>query len=425
MGDGLWPGQRTHWLSAPRQGPGVPKGHDVRRIRLQPDRSLKPTRDRDAIGRAQDDPPPLARNRDGTMSLETRIRSLEETIRQVRERDAPPNEESAKNWVILPILKHLGWPGDDPEHVLFEHVVGKGRMDIALRTGGRMVAFIEAKAPGKSLGDHVTQMLNYAFLAGVDICVLTTGLEWWLFLPLEKVPPMDRRFAVLKIAKGSAREFAGQMLGFLGREALAGRDAERRAKEALTALRHEERLKKEVPRVWREMTAVADPELVELIRKRVNQKAGLQPTASQVASILGLAVPRSTNLHPVKPSPVGPPPEPETEPTKQRRAPAPIRSYRLWGSKTAVKTWKDMLVGVFVALHTRHEVEFLTTARSLWGKHRPWVSNDLGELHEPRIIGQTGLYAETHLSAKAIQRRCHRLLHAFGYPDGDLEVLQD
>ena len=84
-----------------------------------------------------------------------------------------------------------------------------------------------------------------------------------------------------------------------------------------------------------------------------------------------------------------------------------------------------MLVGVFVALHTRHEVEFLTTARSLWGKHRPWVSNDLGELHEPRIIGQTGLYAETHLSAKAIQRRCHRLLHAFGYPDGDLEVLQD
>ena len=304
MGDGLWPGQRTHWLSAPRQGPG----------------------------------------------------GAQRT------------------------------PGDDPEHVLFEHVVGKGRMDIALRTGGRMVAFIEAKAPGKSLGDHVTQMLNYAFLAGVDICVLTTGLEWWLFLPLEKVPPMDRRFAVLKIAKGSAREFAGQMLRFLGREALAGRDAERRAKEALTALRHEERLKKEVPRVWREMTAVADPE---------------------------------------KPSPVGPPPEPETGPTKQRRAPAPIRSYRLWGSKTAVKTWKDMLVGVFVALHTRHEVEFLTTARPLWGKHRPWVSNDLGELHEPRIVGQTGLYAETHLSAKAIQRRCHRLLHAFGYPDGDLEVLQD
>ena len=43
------------------------------------------------------------------MSLETRIRSLEETIRQVLKRDVPPNEESAKNWVILPILKHLGW----------------------------------------------------------------------------------------------------------------------------------------------------------------------------------------------------------------------------------------------------------------------------------------------------------------------------
>ena len=354
------------------------------------------------------------------MSLEMKIRSLEETIRQVRKRDVPPNEESAKNWVILPILKHLGWPSDDPEHVLFEHLVGKGRMDIALKTSGRMVAFIEAKAPGKSLGDHVTQMLNYAFLAGVDICVLTTGLEWWLFLPLEKAPPMDRRFAVLNIVTGSARECAEQMFRFLGREALAGRDAERNAKEALTALRRHKRLKRVVPRVWKEMTTEPDAELVKLIRKRVNEKTELHATVSQVASILGMAVRQGPV---VEPPPVKPPHKPEPGPTRPRRAPAPIRSYRLWGNETAVKTWKDMLVGVLVALHTRREVEFLTIVRPLWGKHRPWVSNVPGELGEPRVIGQTGLYAETRLSAKAIRRRCDRLLHAFGYSADDLEVL--
>ncbi len=398
----------------------MPGGNDVRRIRLQPDRSLKPACDRDAIGRVSGDAS-FTPQLDGTMSLETRIRSLEETIRQVRKRDLPPNEESAKNWVILPILKHLGWPSDDPEHVLFEQVVGKGRMDIALRTGGRMVAFIEAKAPGKSLGDHVTQMLNYAFLAGVDICVLTTGLEWWLFLPLEKAPPMDRRFAVLKIVTGSARECAGQMFRFLGREALAGRDAERSAKEALTALRHEARLKKAVPQVWQEMTNETDAELVKLIQKRVSEKTGLHATASQVASMLGMAVPEDPV---VDQPPEKPPPGHKSEPTGSRRAPASIRSYELWGNKTAVKTWKDMLVGVFVALHTRHEVEFLTTARPLWGKYRPWVSNVPSELRKPRAIGQTGLYAETHLSAKDIQSRCHRLLQAFGYSDNELEVLK-
>ena len=294
-------------------------------------------------------------------------------------------------------------------------------MDIALRIDGRMVAFIEAKAPGKNLDDHVTQMLNYAFLAGVDICVLTTGLEWWLFLPLEKAPPMDRRFAVLKVETGDARECAGQMFRFLGREALAGPDAERSAREALTALRHEKRLKKVVPRVWREMTSVTDPELVQLIRKRVHEKTGLHATASQVASMLGMAVPQGTVIDP---PPVEPPPGNDTE-QKKRGKPAPIKSYRLWGHETAVKTWKDMLVGVFGALQARHEVEFVTTARSLWGKHRPWVSSVPGELREPRVIGQTGLYAETHLSAKDIRRRCHRLLEAFGHPASALRILHD
>lgn len=359
------------------------------------------------------------------MSLDVRIGSLDETIRQVRKRPPPPNEESAKAWVILPILRHLGWPSDDPEHVLFEHGAGKGRMDIALRTGGRMVAFIEAKAPGKSLGDHVTQMLNYAFHEGVDICVLTTGIEWWLFLPREKGPPMDRRFAVLTIAQGSARELAKRMFSFLGREALAGRDAERSAKEALAALRHEDRLKKEIPRVWREMKSIPDPELLELIRKRANEKLGLQATVSQVAGVLGMASPEAQPGPPVRPSHVQPPPEPKPAPKERRGAPARINSYRLWGDERSVKTWKDMLVGVFLELNKRHGVAFLTTARPLWGKRSPWVSSDPDELRKPQSLGQTGLHVETNLSAKDIRRRCHRLLKAFGYSDGDLEVLKD
>jgi len=341
--------------------------------------------------------------------------SLKARITQLRAGPVPPNEESAKAQVIQPILAHLGWPSDDPAHVFFEQPAGGGRVDIALKTGGRFVAFLEAKAPGKNLGDHVSQMLQYAFHEGVDICVLTTGFEWWFYLPREKGPPTARRFAILDIAEGSAQECAQLLRRYLGRQALADRSAEKSAKEALSGLRLAQRLGTEIPRVWEEMMAEPDPQLVELIRKRVNEKAGLHATASQVASTLGMS----------EPSPGGPPPEPKPGPKKSRGAPAPISSYRLWGDKTAVKTWKEMLIGVFVALHTRHEVEFLKTARPLWGKYRPWISNDRGELREPRDIGRTGFYAETHLSAKEIRGRCYRLLKAFGHSATDLEIQPD
>ena len=114
---------------------------------------------------------------------------LKDTIERIRNQPEPPNEESAKAQLILPILQGLGWRSDDPSRVFFEYTAGGGRVDIALRDEGRCVAFIEAKAPGKKLGDHVPQMLSYAFHEGVDICVLTTGLEWWFYLPREKGPP--------------------------------------------------------------------------------------------------------------------------------------------------------------------------------------------------------------------------------------------
>ena len=370
--------------------------------------------------------------------------SLEERIRQLRERPAPLNEESAKFQVIQPILAHLGWPSDDPEHVLFEHATGRGRMDIALRTGGRIVAFIEAKAPGKRLDSHVEQMLTYAFHEGVDICALTTGLEWWLFLPREKGPPVDRRFAVLDIRRGSARDFSERIFKFLGREALAGHGAEKSAKEALKALREEEKLKTVVPRVWGAMKSGPDPELVELIQKRVKEKAALYPTPSQVASVLGMAEPmmpettaydsnqglgldpdpvkKATESVPAEPEPIAQPRKPRGS---RRARPTPIRSYRLWGNEIPVNTWKDLLLGVTEALYTRHQVEFLETVRPIWGKRKPWVSTDPDDVREPRPIGTSGLFVATQLSAKTIQRRCYRLLKAFDYPATDLEIHRD
>ena len=101
-------------------------------------------------------------------------------------------------YIIVPILASLGWDPSGRE-VLYEYSVGgkkdAGRVDIALKNSDQVVALIEAKAPGSDLSSHVRQVLGYAFHEGVDICVLTTGLEWWLYLPRDSGPPPERRQA--------------------------------------------------------------------------------------------------------------------------------------------------------------------------------------------------------------------------------------
>lgn len=75
--------------------------------------------------------------------------SLKATLERIRSSHGPNNEESAKFQVIAPILHALGWDTSDGEQVMFEHSVGGkkgGRVDIALRQGGSVLALIEAKA---------------------------------------------------------------------------------------------------------------------------------------------------------------------------------------------------------------------------------------------------------------------------------------
>ena len=358
------------------------------------------------------------------MSLEEKIGSLAERIRRLRGR-TPANEENAKIHVILPILRELGWPSDDPDRVAFEHRTGGGRIDIALHIGRRLVAFIEAKAPGKRLDNHVEQVLNYAFYEGVDLCVLTTGIEWWFFLPREKGPPMERRFALLKIDEDRPRDFAERAFGFLGYGALAGPDAVRNAQKALVELREEKLLQKEIPQIWQGMQqgpGGPDPALVELIRRRVERTTALKTTSAQVTGILGWGVPIDVPQAATAPAPgVKPLPKPKGE---KRPPPAKPQSYSLWGHETrVVKTWKDVLQGVFEAVHARHPHNFLEVVTPLWGKRKLWVSTDPGNFHAPRPLGQSGLFVETNASAQAIQQRCNRLLQAFGHSASDLRIV--
>jgi len=134
-------------------------------------------------------------------------------------------------------------------------------------------------------------VLRYAFHEGVDICVLTTGYEWWLYLPREKGSPKERRFAKLDITEGPPEARGGELKRFLSRSALVSGAAEGNAQHALRKLKMRQELKREAPEVWKKMWSEPDLDLIRLVTKRVRENTELAPTQADVAAALGMGRP--------------------------------------------------------------------------------------------------------------------------------------
>ena len=291
--------------------------------------------------------------------------SLHETLEKIRSAPVPTNEETAKFQILAPVLNGLDWDPSGQE-VLYEFPVGGkggGRVDIALNGPQHVVALIEAKAPGQDLNKHVDQVIGYAFHQGVDICVLTTGLEWWLYLPREKGPPGKRLFLTLDIRTDRIEQLTDDLITFLGRKNLLDGQASKRAKQVLMARHLADRMNTELPKIWKSMLAGPDDDLVELVRQRAYEKLNLRPARQQAAAVLrGSPVPTVVVPEPgtQKPEPTPPEPAPSGKPTR----------IQLWGNAYEVMHWIDVLRKVAEALHQRYEADFdrVLTQRSKRGR---------------------------------------------------------
>lgn len=367
---------------------------------------------------------------------------LRETVERIAAMSRPPaNEEAAKIRVLVPILAELGWDVHDHRdtgEVLWEHPVGpgsgagqKGRADIVLAKTGhghRLLCLIEAKSPKEDLSKHVDQLMGYAFHEGVDICVLTNGLEWWLYLPREPGPAASRRFAELRLSSSSHQQVADDLEAYMGKANLYGGEAERRAKEALSKLREAERLKTEMPKVWRRMLDEPDQELVDLFARRVHERVRLRPSPEVVTAVL-----QGKSVDAVPATVPGDPPKgrhPRAQVPRQespRRGAARTwrrpRAVVLWGNTTEVKSWVGVMVCVAGAVYQRHPHDFLERTKAMAGRKRPFASQDPADLLRAGRISSAEVWVETNLSADDTLKKCKKLLEVFGYSASDLEVL--
>ena len=374
---------------------------------------------------------------------------LHATIERITRLSRPPaNEETAKIQVMVPILADLGWDVHNSEgtgEVLWEHQVGPGtgtgntgRVDIALvktGSGGRLVCLIEAKSPGQDLAKHVDQLMRYAFHEGVDICVLTDGFTWWLYLPREAGLAESRRFAELKLRDSAPQQVADDFETFLGKTSLVSGEAEKRAKKVLQARLEVDRIKTEMPRIWQRMLSAPDRELVELLAQRVYDEVGLRPSPEHVAAVLQDKSVLRTSQGPgrKKSGPASGTTQVggsgSSRKAAQQLSNRPKGAKRpaavvLWGRTTGLKTWVDVLLVVAEAVYERHPHDFLERTEAMAGRKRPFTSVGQSELSEsPREIASTGIFVEANFSAVDMEKKCRRLLELFGYPASDLEIL--
>ncbi len=70
---------------------------------------------------------------------------------------------------------------ENSEEVEPEYVVECGRADYAVKHGGRIVAFIEAKPLGGISEEVIKEKLKYAFDSGVEFTVITDGDTWLVY----------------------------------------------------------------------------------------------------------------------------------------------------------------------------------------------------------------------------------------------------
>lgn len=119
------------------------------------------------------------------------------------------DETATKQFVVMPILRALGWDDSNLEtlevlpEIPTDPESGKQiKVDYALRHEGKVLVMIECKRWRENLEklEHHEQLAGYIFQRGVDIGVLTNGKTWHFYFAYKThVPWRKRKFFSIEL----------------------------------------------------------------------------------------------------------------------------------------------------------------------------------------------------------------------------------
>ena len=376
--------------------------------------------------------------------------ALRETLAQIRSRQTGGGSRAVLVRVIQPLLTDLGWDVGDPFQVDLDHEgvdvvlsIPRGEhTSPADRRPGRPGVYVRFLPSEQEFSAQAAALVSEAARDGADLCALTTGLVWHLYVAKPVREPDACRYAELDLRADPAERLAEEFEAYLSREALIDQRAQRSAEHALTTRLNAERVAAAIPEVWRRLLAGPDSFLVEYVQDEVRKETGLHAAAEQVAAVIrsdALASPPAASSEPR--SVAEPPPSPPRANPSSRRPviPAPVKPIRkprgrspskriagflLWGERHQTRTAKGLWLGVVEAVYERHRDEF-ERACQLRGTSRQYISRTPDLMNTPQQIADSEYFAETKFRTEDCQRQARALLELFGYRADELEVIEE
>jgi len=195
-------------------------------------------------------------------------------------------EEATKQGAVLPILYQIGWDCFNLQEVSPEYSIGSGRVDYCLCIGQKKTVFIEVKRPTEELDRHEEQLLRYSFTEGVDIAVLTNGLQWWFYLPLVGGNWQQRKFFAIDIKQQNLQVATKHFKDFIGRDSIADGSAVQLAKSIKDNSEKMKLISHTIPVAWEQLITEPDELLIELFSDKVESICGYEPDPEQLTEYI-------------------------------------------------------------------------------------------------------------------------------------------
>jgi len=336
------------------------------------------------------------------------------------------DEASIKSAIILRLLSLLGWNPFDVNQVKPEYTVESKRVDFSLRINGMNKAFIEVKRPNEPLEPHQEQLLGYSFKEGVKIAILTNGITWWFYLPLNEGSWEQRRFFTIDFMEQQPESIADRFMALLSKDNITSGNAVKNAEDLYQSRQRRAALRDALPKAWHKLISDPDDLLVDLLIETAEKLSGFRPEVEDIEKFLyGIAHPTAPEVRPPRPSvPTSPSliPKPSMPvPSGDGYVNKQIVAFTLLGKGHRPRNWKELIVTVAEEMYRRHPAEF-DRALGLRGSKMAYVSLSANELSQPSRVSDSKYFVETKLNTNSIVRRCHELLSLFGYRDNDLTV---
>lgn len=130
--------------------------------------------------------------------------NLKETLEMLNKvvadhQDLIKNEESTKQFLILPMLRGLGYDTYSPKEVTPEFTADfhkkNEKVDYAISINGEPKIFLEAKSINSAITKNAPQLSRYfSTFPNVRLGILTNGLEYHFFTDLNNTNIMPELF---------------------------------------------------------------------------------------------------------------------------------------------------------------------------------------------------------------------------------------